>query len=119
MPRKGSPSALASISLPAQKMYARSMMFLELAHVSGGRRRTEAARERRGAIPLDLLPSLAVQLLHEIAGEEGYVLDPLPQRRHLDAHDVEAIVEVLAEFRPPSSGLLEVPVGRRRMILAN
>ena len=47
-----------------------------------------------------------------MAGEEGDVVAPLAQGRHVEGDDVEAEVEVLAE-RPPADLVLELLVGGR------
>jgi len=44
-------------------------------------------------------------LCEEVAGQQGDILGTLPQRRHLDGDDVEAVVEVLAERAGVHAGL--------------
>src|SRR5262249_47246736 len=57
-----------------------------------------------------LPPVLSVELVEEPCHERRDLLSPLPQGRHLDLDDVEAVVEILAEFAL-GHGLLEAPVG--------
>ena len=58
----------------------------------------------------DVLAHLFRVFLEEVLGEQLEVLLPLPQGRHLDLDDVEAVEEVLPE--PPGDDLvLQVPVG--------
>src|SRR5688572_13945232 len=47
----------------------------------------------------------------EVLGEQGDVVPPLAQRRHVHGDHVEAVEEVLAELALPD-GLLEILVGR-------
>ena len=53
---------------------------------------------------------LAGDLGDQEAGQVRQVLDTLAQRRHADGHDVESVVEVLAELARPHLGL-QVAVG--------
>src|SRR5207249_5425783 len=61
-------------------------------------------------------PHVAVALTRglpdEVLDEERDVLAPLAERRHVDGHDVQAVVEVLTELARPHRAL-EVDVGRR------
>ena len=61
---------------------------------------------------LDPLSELAREAADKELGELGDVLLPLAKRRHVDRHDVEAVVEVLAEL-PVGDHLGQAPVGRR------
>src|SRR5213594_370725 len=81
---------------------------LELAHVARppvGLQRGE----RFGRGPVNPLVEPAIVAPDEMVDEQGHVLDPLPERRHDHRHDVEPIVEILAEGAA-SDGLLEVRV---------
>ena len=65
---------------------------------------------RRLGDALDVSPELHVVAAQEEAREVGQILDPIAQRRHLDRHDVEPVVQVLAE--PPFlDRLVEIDVG--------
>src|SRR6185436_12328596 len=70
----------------------------------------EALDGLRGQL-LTLPPEELGEALHEVGGEDGNLLGTLPERRHRDLNDVQAIVEVFTE---PTRGyrLLEVLVGR-------
>jgi hypothetical protein len=84
---------------------------LELAHVAG----PGVAHQAVQGVVVDAADGLAERLPRapdEVVHEQRDVLAPLPERRDLHAHDVEAVEQVLAEA--PGGGLgLEVP-GRRR-----
>ena len=67
------------------------------------RRRRHARRPRPGAAP----PR------QEVGDQLGDVLLALAQRRQLDRHDGEAVVEILAEL-PVADELAQVLVGRRQ-----
>jgi hypothetical protein len=85
---------------------------LELAHVAG----PVVAREHlegTGRHAAHVAVALAGDLAHEVLDECGNVLAPLAERRHVDRHDVEPIVEVLAE-RALAHGAPQIHVGRRQ-----
>src|SRR5437016_8482789 len=82
---------------------------LELAHVAGPRTvRYEGERLRQ---KLPTLTVLAVEPLKEYGGQDRDLLPPLAEGRHVDLHDVQAIVEVLAELAA-TQGELQVSIGR-------
>src|SRR5437016_4481288 len=82
---------------------------LELAHVAGPRTvRYEGERLRQ---KLPTLTVLAVEPLKEYGGQDRDLLPPLAEGRHVDLHDVQAIVEVLAELAA-AQGELQVSIGR-------
>ena len=66
---------------------------------------------RLGVEALELLAVLLGELAQEGHGEQGDVVAPLAQGRHVDVDDVEPVVEVLAEGSLADL-LLEVAVGR-------
>src|SRR3712207_1532347 len=68
------------------------------------------ARLRRDARHLPL--ELRAVLRREVRGEQGHVLAPLAQRRHLEGDDVETVVQVLPECAL-AHGLFQIPVRRR------
>jgi hypothetical protein len=83
---------------------------LQLADVArpvGGRQQLDGF----GRVDL-ALPGLLGDLLEEVRDQQRDVLAPARQRRHLDVHDVEAVVEVLAE-RAGHHQLLQVAVRGR------
>src|SRR2546428_286597 len=83
---------------------------LQLAHVPRpvvARQHLERARRHAPHVAV----ALARGLPDEVLDEERNVLAPLAERRHVDRHDVQAIVEVLTELARPHRGL-EVDVGR-------
>ena len=83
---------------------------LELAHVAGQReRREDFSASSVSDFRLDR--QLARALLQEVARERRDVLAALAQRRQPQAHDVEAVHQVLAEQALPHA-LLEILVGR-------
>ena len=84
---------------------------LELPHVAGKRERGERLQRVVGQ-HLRLDGELARALLQEMPGERRDVVRPLAQRRQAQAHDVEAMQQVLAE-QPLPHALLEVLVRRR------
>ena len=69
---------------------------LELAHVAGEVVRHQEA-EDLGVNAGDVLPLEAVEPGDEVLDEQRDVLAPLAQRRDLDLHDVDAVVEVVPE----------------------
>ena len=64
-----------------------------------------------GREPLRLLAHLVAVFLEEVGDEDGDVLDPFAERRHVDGDDVQAVEELLAEL-PLGDPLLEVQVRR-------
>src|SRR5207237_2768256 len=69
---------------------------LQFAHVPRPRvGRQQVERLRREA--LDVLLELVVVAPHEVVDETRHVLDPGAQGRNRDRHDVETVVEILAE----------------------
>ena len=75
----------------------------------------ENAREQLQRVvgeDLGLDGELARALREEVPGERRDVVLPLAQRRQAQAHDVEAVQQVLAE-QPPPHALLEILVRRR------
>ncbi len=83
---------------------------LELADVAGPRMRLER-RDRVVGDADDLLLQPLVELLDDVLHEQRDVADPLAQRRDLQRHHVEPVVEVVAEVAALDLGL-EVAVGR-------
>ncbi len=83
----------------------------ELAHVAGPvvtLQRFDGIRAQRLRRDAELVGRLLEVEPRQLAD----VLAPLPQRRHLDAHDVQPVVEILAE--PPRRGALPEVLVRRR-----
>src|SRR5213594_539444 len=82
---------------------------LQLAHVARpvvARQHLERARRHAAHVAV----ALARRLTHEVLDQVRDVLPPLAERRHADRHDVQAIVEVLAELARPHRGS-EIHVG--------
>src|SRR5262249_44500778 len=69
---------------------------LELAHVAWERVRKNRA-QGLGRDAAHLLALLVGEAMHEMIDEGAQILGARSERRHLDADDVEAVVEVLAE----------------------
>ena len=59
---------------------------------------------------IDLLVDALDRALEKMLGEQGDVFRVLAQRGDIDGEDVEAKIEILAEF-PPGDQFLEVPIG--------
>src|SRR5262245_34505840 len=68
----------------------------ELAHIAGPRVRAQHA-ERRIVHRGDALVVLGAELLEKGLDQERDVVAALAQRRHRQAHDVQAVIEILAE----------------------
>ena len=84
---------------------------LELAHVARPRVRGEPVHERVGHRERGE-PEPLREAPQEVAREDRDVLGPLAQRRDAELHDVEPVVEILAE-PARAHELLQVAVGRR------
>ena len=50
--------------------------------------------------------------LPEVLGEQHHVVTTVPQRRHLDAEDIQAVQEILAELAGPDVALQRPVRGR-------
>src|SRR5437660_6969472 len=81
----------------------------ELAHVA--RPRTGRDQGERFRQELPTLTVLAVEPLKEYGGQDWDLLPPFAEGRHVDLHDVQAIVEILAELAA-AQGELQVSIGR-------
>jgi hypothetical protein len=60
---------------------------------------------------VDAARGLVAEAGEEVLGEQGHVVEPVAQRRHLDLDHVEAVIEIFAE-RAAADHLGEVAVGR-------
>jgi len=70
----------------------------------------DQARHRVGRHAIDAAALLGREPLKQVIDEQRYVLAPVAQRDELDGHDVEAVVEVLAEL-PGRDRLSQITVG--------
>src|SRR5262245_17381743 len=95
---------------PLRQDHAALDHVLELAHVARPAVGLER-RQRFGRRPLDPLVEAAIVTANEVIDEERHVLDPLPEWRDDDRHDVEPLVQIVAEGAA-RDGLPEVRVGR-------
>src|SRR5262249_8507015 len=66
----------------------------------------------RGRDPFDVLVVFLRELLEEVIGEQKHIRLPFPKRWNKDRKDVQAVVQIFAEFAG-GNRLLEVLVGRR------
>ena len=70
----------------------------QLAYVSRPRSSAEASRMASGASALHGFAVAGVELADERFDQQGNVFEAIAQRRHADADDVDAVVEVFAEL---------------------
>src|SRR5690606_23847951 len=63
------------------------------------------------SIDMPRLTGLLGDLLEEVGDEQRHILPALRERRHFDVHDVEPVIEILAEM-PAHDELLQIAVSR-------